>query len=75
MSRRISRRMAYVGEPPRTHQCSVCSKVAPWGRSWQWCGSYEAMENGEPIVRTCSNQCRSEAKRLKLVPQNAKAAE
>ena len=71
----MRRGQSYAGEPPRTHQCSVCSKVAPWGRSWQWFGSYAALDDGEPIVRTCSAECRRDAKRLGMVPKNAREAE
>jgi hypothetical protein len=62
----------------RHHQCAACHVVAPWGPSWSWYGSVADLEGStirnikpKPIIKTCSEQCRANAKRLGLIPRNA----
>lgn len=59
----------------RQHRCTVCDKVAPWSRAWRWYGSYSQLDDGKPVVKTCSDGCRREAKRRGLVPRNAREAD
>lgn len=62
-------------ERAKVHQCSVCGQFGPWGESWSWYGSYRDIEEHDaasaPIVKACSNTCRIDSKRRKLVPRNA----
>lgn len=37
--------------PPRSHQCSVCGKIEPWDKTWMWFGSYQAMDEGAPLLK------------------------
>ena len=53
------------------HQCSVCSERGPWTDSWIWYGSYQELEDGDPIVKMCGDQCAAHARATKLVPKNA----
>lgn len=54
-----------------THQCGVCEKLDAWRPGWIWYGSIRDFENGEAIVKMCSEACRAEAVRRGLVPRNA----
>jgi predicted nucleic acid-binding Zn ribbon protein len=59
--------MTVAAVPPRSHQCSICSKVAPWSDEWTWYGSYRQIDDGEPVVKLCSASCKAEfSKRRKL---------
>lgn len=58
-------------EKARLHSCDACGSVGPWTDSWLWFGSYKNQDDGKKIVKTCSEACRVEAKRLGLVPKNA----
>jgi len=40
------------------HQCSICGVNQEWNDNWSWYGSIKDMENGLPIVKTCSEECR-----------------
>lgn len=74
--RRRSRRARWADpdRPKRQHQCRVCGAVGAWGRSWLWYGSFKGMDDGDPIVITCSDRCRADAKAQGLVPKNAQGA-
>jgi hypothetical protein len=43
-----------------THECSVCHTTDAWCGSWQWFGSYKDLDDGLPVVRTCSDKCRAQ---------------
>lgn len=40
------------------HTCSVCGKIDIWGPMWAWFSSHEDLDNGRPIIKTCSVACR-----------------
>ena len=40
------------------HICSVCDKVGKWNKNWQWYGSYNDIDDGKEITKTCSEICR-----------------
>lgn len=63
------------------HTCTVCQKTAPWDEGWMWYGSYNDIDGGDPrmkwkrlkpIVKTCSDVCRTRAVENNLVPAGAK---
>jgi hypothetical protein len=45
----------------RIHTCSVCGLQDVWGETWQWYGSYNDIDDGNPITKVCSEACRREA--------------
>lgn len=63
--------MLYDCSKVRLHYCSVCGKYDPWGLAWSWFGSEIGIENGEEIIKVCSDECRANAKIIGLVPKNA----
>ena len=42
------------------HTCNVCQKCAEWDSGWEWYGSIAMEEDGLPVLKTCSEKCRSE---------------
>jgi hypothetical protein len=40
------------------HKCTVCGMRSDWNDSWQWYGAID--DDGMPIIKTCSDKCRSE---------------
>jgi len=40
------------------HTCSVCGMTDHWSDDWYWFGSIDDFENGRPILKTCSTECR-----------------
>jgi hypothetical protein len=56
-------------EKAETHQCAICGSLAAWSPGWAWYGSYEDLDCGAPILKTCSDGCRKEADRCGLVSE------
>lgn len=42
----------------RTHRCTICGRQAAWSSSWEWYGSVRDLDDANPIVKTCSPECR-----------------
>lgn len=42
----------------KVHQCSVCNDRGPWTDDWSWFGSWKAVDDGKPIKKFCSKECR-----------------
>ena len=44
------------------HICSICGKHAEWGKSWEWYGSYQQLED-HPLktIKVCSKKCKDKA--------------
>lgn len=47
----------------RIHTCSVCDKEGTWSDTWAWRGSWKTMDNGDPVIKVCSDACLEEAER------------
>jgi hypothetical protein len=45
-------------EPAQIHECSVCHKREAWGKTWCWYGSWKAIDDGKPVRKFCSPECR-----------------
>ena len=43
----------------RKYTCNVCQGCGPWGPGWQFYGSILIEEEGLPLLKTCSDACRS----------------
>ena len=43
----------------RKYTCNVCQGCGPWGPGWQFYGSILMEEEGLPLLKTCSDACRS----------------
>lgn len=56
-------------EPAQIHECSVCHKREAWGATWQWYGSWRAIDEGRPVRKFCSSDCR---KRWRAEPPRRK---
>ena len=67
----LKRRMFMTSEPCKIHQCSVCHKTGPWDDGWGWYGCYADIENGKPIIKTCSEKCFGQGERDGLIPADA----
>jgi len=46
----------------KLYRCDVCKKVENWNDGWQWFGSDNDLDNGKPILYTCSDKCRESIK-------------
>jgi hypothetical protein len=57
-------------EKAETHQRAICGSFGAWSSGWAWYGSYEELDFGAPILKTCSDACRKEADRLGLVTES-----
>ena len=52
----------------RSHECSMCGKVEPWNEEvWAWFGSYMDLDDGKPIIKVCSEECRETAKHHRIM--------
>lgn len=49
---------AIYHEAAKTHQCSYCEKVEAWLPSWIWWGSYADLDEGRPVLKFCSDDCK-----------------
>lgn len=49
-------------EPARLHICSVCQTRGPWTESWGWYGSWKDIDEGRPVKKFCSDECRGKRK-------------
>ena len=49
------------GVTVRLHTCSVCGTRDRWSKSWSWHGSVEEMDDDAPVLKFCSDKCRSVA--------------
>lgn len=62
----------FVGsEAMRVHQCAACETRGPWTAGWGWYGTIADMDDGQPIVKMCSDACFAAAKDRGLIPRNA----
>jgi hypothetical protein len=59
-------------ERAKVHECAACRSVGPWSDGWAWWGSYNDIDDGKEVVKTCSEACRIKAKQLGLIPRNAR---
>lgn len=41
------------------HECSICHKKEEWHDGWSWWGSLLMEDDGLPILKVCSEQCRA----------------
>lgn len=58
-----------MSDATRLHTCSVCGKVAAWGKGWSWYGSLLQYDHApESVEKMCSSACRK-----KHVPRASKA--
>lgn len=64
-----SRRQASNALPSgKIHTCTVCKKQGVWDSWWSWYGSYKQLEDGDFIVKACSDDCMRQAQAAGLVP-------
>lgn len=47
-----------LGGAMRIHECVNCAKISIWSEGWQWWGSELMVDQGLPLVKTCSDECR-----------------
>jgi hypothetical protein len=55
----------------KLHECCVCRKTAPWDAGWGWYGSMQQIDDGDPVIKWCSDQCMASAKSARIIPRNA----
>ncbi len=67
MNNGLPRRSVRYKESGESHQCSVCGKVGKWNKNWQWYGSYQDLEDGKEIIKTCSDNCRKDIEKQPLI--------
>jgi len=60
--RNLKVRKFVEASPARLHRCSVCSCVGPWTEHWCWFGSYQQLDDHQPIQKFCSEPCRNTSK-------------
>lgn len=54
-------------EIPKMHTCTVCGKEEPWiEETWSWYGRYADIDDGKPVLKFCSNECRDTEKRPEI---------
>jgi hypothetical protein len=41
------------------HMCNGCGNWGEWSQEWSWFGSLRDREQGRPIIKVCSNECRA----------------
>jgi|DEB19_MinimDraft_2_1074335.scaffolds.fasta_scaffold25355_1 hypothetical protein len=70
--KRVGRHKVYAYERARLHTCTVCQVAGPWSSAWGWYGSWKQIDDGNPIVKICSESCFVEAKKRRLIPKSAK---
>ncbi|GBQ85718.1 hypothetical protein AA14337_3145 [Acetobacter malorum DSM 14337] len=54
----------------KQHICSVCSKAGPWKDGWGWYGSYQDIDNGNEVLKTCSDACKAQAQKEGRIPND-----
>ncbi len=57
VKRRKVPKVILVEEMPE-HTCSTCGKVDAWLDGWCWYGSYNDLDEGNPVPKYCSTECR-----------------
>lgn len=43
----------------RIHTCSICRRKDTWGPTWSWFGSIKEEEDGKPVPKFCSDECKA----------------
>lgn len=51
------------GKERRVYTCTVCGHQGVWSESWSWYGSYKQLDDGDEVVKTCSEKCRKRSRR------------
>ncbi|AQT06512.1 hypothetical protein [Acetobacter persici] len=54
----------------KQHICSVCGKSGPWRDGWGWYGSYQDIDNGNEVLKTCSDACKAQAQEEGRIPND-----
>lgn len=49
----------------RLYKCDCCERASQWDDGWAWFGSWRALDEDQPIITTCSADCR-----IKMVADN-----
>jgi len=49
---------------PIFHICSICGKKEEWNDNWSWFGSIKDIDDGNDIVKVCSDICKSKFKSI-----------
>ncbi len=61
--------------PTRLHTCTVCGKVAPWGKGWSWYGTGLQLDHAPTTIeKVCSAKCQKKHKPSAACRKAAKEA-
>lgn len=48
------------------HRCSVCGTEGHWSKDWSWFGSIRDIEDGNPVEKFCSDDCKEKSAQLSV---------